>query len=69
MFQHSERFFELELLSLHKVKHGYDFETLVEDIRSMEMLVRTERDVVRLEILIEQASDAFGVCMEDYLHE
>lgn len=67
MFQNSSRFYTLLLRAQYLVKHGIYFDELIENIVSLEVLVRTERQAAELELLIEQAGDAFGFCMEDEL--
>lgn len=67
MFQQAERFSTLLLQCQHCVKHAYNFDDLLENIISLELLVRTEAQTVELELLIEQAEDAFGFCIEDEL--
>lgn len=69
MFQQGVRWLELVLHAGHRIQNGYYLHEVAEDLLELELLVRTEYQTAELEILIDQASDAFGVQMKDYLHE
>lgn len=69
MFQLTSRWLELVFHAGHRIKNNYDFIGVVQDLQALELLVRDEYQTVELELLIEQASDAFGCTMEDFLHE
>lgn len=69
MFQQSNRFAILSGHAYWRIKNAFDLMGVIEDLFEMELLVRTELQAAELHLLIEQASDSFGVVVEDYLHD